>query len=114
MLIGKWATILRVTAQAELIDIRTAQILPQRTTMWIVAVDAGDLSLAIRVMVRETALRSLRLVAPEGQASLVSARGRIAMLLSGVSSSTIPGRPRVEVSRALILSVAAWKAFECT
>jgi hypothetical protein len=74
VLVRKWTAILRVTAQAEFIDVRAAQVLSQRTAVRIVTIDAGDLALAIRVMVRQTPLRSLRLVALEAGVVGLSAR----------------------------------------
>jgi hypothetical protein len=49
VLVGKWAAVLRMTAQAEFIDVRAAQVLSQRTTVRIMAIDASDLALAIGV-----------------------------------------------------------------
>lgn len=65
MLIGKRSPILRMATQAELIRICRAQIVSGGPSMWIVAIGATHLPFAQRMMVRQTHLAALRLVAPQ-------------------------------------------------
>src|ERR1017187_4822077 len=62
MLVHERAAVLCVAAKTELSNVRGLQIFPRSSSVRVVAIDAGHLPFANRMMIGQVALCSLRLV----------------------------------------------------
>jgi hypothetical protein len=75
MLIGKWAAILRMATQTELIHVRRPQVVTGRSAMWIVAVGTTHLSFPEWMVIRQAHFSPLALVTT--QASIIALPSRL-------------------------------------
>ena len=75
MLVGEWATILRMAAQTELITIRRTQIVAGRASVGVMAICATHLPFPQRMVVRQAHLAALGLVT--AQASIIRLPARL-------------------------------------